>query len=102
MFTEHLIRRACDRAADNAGSRIEIRTAMMPITTSSSTSVNPRERREEKGPRRFASAGELRRLDVPPDICAKNTIDGPHAKPLFAFRRPAGRGGKRHPVQRAR
>src|SRR5215475_13338877 len=32
-------RRACSHAADNAGSRMPISTAMMPITTSSSTRV---------------------------------------------------------------
>jgi hypothetical protein len=32
--------RAAARARESAGSRMPIRTAMMPITTSSSTSVN--------------------------------------------------------------
>src|SRR4029079_17250209 len=42
----HLARLACSRARFRLGSRIEISRAMMPMTTSSSTSVNPRLRRE--------------------------------------------------------
>src|SRR5277367_1542147 len=37
----HCADRACLRAAPRAGRRIEISSAMMPITTSNSTSVNP-------------------------------------------------------------
>src|SRR4051812_21041093 len=39
-FARHATVFACIRARLNAGSRMPIRTAMMPITTSSSTSVN--------------------------------------------------------------
>jgi len=37
-----LVLSACLRALLNAGNRIEINSAMIPITTKSSTSVNPR------------------------------------------------------------
>src|SRR4051794_16179640 len=39
-FEPQETRCALSRALDNAGNSIEIRTAMMPMTTSSSTSVN--------------------------------------------------------------
>src|SRR4051794_16508139 len=41
-FDEHCTRTALRRALFSAGSSTEISTAMMPITTSSSTSVKPR------------------------------------------------------------
>ena len=37
----HLVCRAADRALFSTGSNIPINTAMIPITTSSSTSVDP-------------------------------------------------------------
>src|SRR3954453_1272863 len=40
MLLMHWIDRALSRARLSAGSRIEIRIAMIPITTSNSTSVN--------------------------------------------------------------
>jgi hypothetical protein len=41
-FDRQAVTFACSRAAFSAGSRMAIRSAMIPITTSSSTSVNPR------------------------------------------------------------
>src|SRR3954468_17599481 len=41
MLLRHLTRSDCSRALLKAGTRIEISSAMMPMTTSSSTSVNP-------------------------------------------------------------
>jgi hypothetical protein len=41
-FDRHLTVFELSRAFDNAGNKIEINSAMIPITTSSSTSVNPR------------------------------------------------------------
>jgi hypothetical protein len=38
--------RAASRALFSAGSKIEIKSAMMPITTNNSTSVKPRAARE--------------------------------------------------------
>jgi hypothetical protein len=40
MLLAHWTVAACRRAACNAGSRMAISTAMMPMTTSSSTRVN--------------------------------------------------------------
>jgi len=40
MFEAHCVVLALRRALFNAGRRIPIRTAMIPMTTSSSTSVN--------------------------------------------------------------
>src|SRR5580704_16819221 len=40
-FDEHLIMLACSRALESAGNRMPMRTAIIPITTKSSTSVNP-------------------------------------------------------------
>jgi hypothetical protein len=45
-FEEHLALRASSRTLFRAGSRIEINNAMIPMTTSSSTSVKPRVRRD--------------------------------------------------------
>jgi hypothetical protein len=42
VFEAHLIRFAASFAFFKTGSRIEIRSAMTPMTTNSSTSVNPR------------------------------------------------------------
>ena len=48
MLLAHCTVLDCSRALPSAGSRIAIRTAMIPITTNSSTSVNPFvERRRE-------------------------------------------------------
>src|SRR4051812_45440069 len=44
----HLIRFACSRARLRDGSRMEMSSAMMPMTTSSSTSVNPATERLER------------------------------------------------------
>jgi hypothetical protein len=56
MLLEHCTRFACRRTPRSVGSRTLIRTAMMPITTSSSTSVNAR---ASRGPRlRLAAATE--------------------------------------------
>jgi hypothetical protein len=41
MFAMHLTWLACSRARLRAGIRMAISSAMMPITTSSSTSVKP-------------------------------------------------------------
>src|SRR5689334_16342324 len=41
MLDRHLVVLACWRALLSAGSKIEISSAMMPMTTSSSTSVKP-------------------------------------------------------------
>src|SRR4029453_16808070 len=43
-FARHLVRRADSRARLSVGSRMLTSSAMMPITTSSSTSVKPRRR----------------------------------------------------------
>src|SRR5436190_22802039 len=43
----HLVRSACSRALESAGMRMAIRTAMMPITTSNSASVNARKRLQQ-------------------------------------------------------
>src|SRR5256885_8622728 len=42
MLLAHLMRLDCSRTLLRAGIRIEINSAMMPMTTSSSTSVNAR------------------------------------------------------------
>jgi hypothetical protein len=46
-FAAHLIRSACARAVESEGSKIAINSAMMPITISSSTSVNARGIKDE-------------------------------------------------------
>src|SRR5438105_5929277 len=46
MLERHLVRLALSRALLNAGSRIEISRAIIPMTTNNSTSVNPLGRRE--------------------------------------------------------
>jgi hypothetical protein len=45
QLLRHLVRVACSRALPSVGSSSEISTAMMPITTSSSTSVKAEPRR---------------------------------------------------------
>src|SRR5689334_11426675 len=68
MFEAHLTVFACSRALDNAGSSIAISRAMMPITTSSSTSVNPD--RTERRTCRIANSctGESALPDLPNDM----------------------------------
>jgi hypothetical protein len=49
MFDPHLIRLADSLAFDNDGNRIASSSAMMPMTTSSSTSVKPRRAPDVRG-----------------------------------------------------
>src|SRR5687768_2264894 len=49
MLLRHLMSRADSRALPRDGSRIEISSAMIPITTRSPTSVNAGRQREGKG-----------------------------------------------------
>src|SRR5687768_9986902 len=47
----HWVRLAASRARERVGSRIESKTAIMPMTTSNSISVKPRSRRRAGVPR---------------------------------------------------
>src|SRR5688572_29339872 len=58
MLLAHCVRRACSWILDRAGSRIETRIAMIPMTTSSSTRVKP-DRRSEIGLEEVRRQGKL-------------------------------------------
>src|SRR2546423_437369 len=59
----HFTRLACSRARLSDGSRIEISSAIMPITTSSSTRVNPFVLREASFIKKLLSGNASRDAD---------------------------------------
>src|SRR5215212_1659395 len=89
MLLAHFVRAAASRTFWTAGTRSPIRIAIIAITTSSSISVKPRERLQNRGSRKIA-ASLIDELLAPRKQTTRTITDRPVGKD------DAGRGRSRH------